>query len=222
MNKKMILCPSILNLDIDENYTKHIHDILNSDIDIVHIDIMDGTYVPNFGMSIREIDYIRKHTNKLLDVHLMLTKPRRYIKKMVDCGIDIIYIHPDSDDMPSETIDLIHSYNKQAGIVINPYMSLESIKELLYIVDWVMIMGVNPGYVGRSYLAYIDNKVDEFDKYRLNNKLAYKIILDGGADKKVIKRLYYDYNVDGFVIGKQVFFNQKDNYNECIKKIRSL
>jgi ribulose-phosphate 3-epimerase len=216
-----ILCPSILNLPID-GLKEEIIEINESGINIFHIDIMDGMFVPNFGMAIREIDLIRSLTSLPLDCHMMVMEPRKHIQMLADHGIDIIYIHPCTELIPSETIDQIHALGKQAGIAINPWMSLEHVKELLWIVDWVMIMGVNPGYAGRSYLPYVTPKAKALNDYRVNNNLPYKIVLDGGADETVITDLYHNCGVEGFVLGKQVFFFQDRTYKESVEFIRSL
>jgi ribulose-phosphate 3-epimerase len=111
---------------------------------------------------------------------------------------------------------------KQAGIVINPWVSLETVKEMLTIVDYVMLMGVNPGYAGRSYLDYVTPKAKALNEYRTTQKLSYKIVLDGGADEQVITNLYHNCGIEGFVLGKQVFFFQNKPYKDCVEYIRSL
>jgi ribulose-phosphate 3-epimerase len=216
-----ILCPSILNLPI-ESLKEEIIAIDKSGIDIFHIDIMDGCFVPNFGMGIREIDLIRKLTDKPLDCHMMIKEPGRYIKMLAEHGCDIIYIHPESELIPTETIDRIREFDKKPGIVINPGLSLETVKEMLAIVDYVMIMGVNPGYAGRSYMDYVTPKAKALNDYRIANALSYKLVLDGGADERVIRTLYHDCGVEGFVIGKQLFFFQNKPYNDCVDFIRSI
>jgi ribulose-phosphate 3-epimerase len=216
-----ILCPSILNLPI-ENLKEEIIAIDKSEIDIFHIDIMDGCFVPNFGMAIREIDLIRRLTDKPLDCHMMVKEPGRYIKMMAEHGCDIIYIHPESELIPTETIDRIRDLGKKPGIVINPGLSLETVREMLAIVDYVMIMGVNPGYAGRSYLDHVTPKAKALNDYRIVNALSYKLVLDGGADERVIRTLYHDCGVEGFVIGKQLFFFQNKPYKDCVDFIRSI
>ena len=222
MKVPKILCPSILNLPIDRFYEDRIIEIDESDIDIFHIDIMDGTFVSNFGATLREIELIRSRTNKLLDCHMMVMQPRRYIQRLADLGIDIIYIHPDSELIPTETIDQIRSLGKQPGIVLNPCNSLETVKEMLPIVDWVMIIGVNPGYAGRDYLPYVTPKAKSLHDYRVTNELSYKLVLDGGADAKVISELYNNCGIEGYVLGKQLYFFQDKPYKECAEYVRSL
>ncbi|MDR2534777.1 MAG: ribulose-phosphate 3-epimerase [Treponema sp.] len=216
-----LLCPSILNLPI-EGLKEEILEIDQSGIDIFHIDIMDGMFVPNFGMGIREIDLIRRLTDKPLDCHMMVMEPGRYIQLLADHGADILYIHPETERIPTETIDHIRELGKKPGIAVNPCVSVETVKEMLPIVDYVMILGVNPGYAGRAYLDYVTPKAKALHDYRVNNNLSYHIVLDGGADENVISNLYRNCGIEGFVLGKQVFFFQNKPYKECVEQVRSL
>ena len=211
-----------MNLPIDKFYEDRIVEIDKSDIDVFHIDLMDGTFVPNFGMTLREISLIRSRTKKLIDCHMMVMQPRRYIQLLADLGVDIIYIHPDSELIPTETIDQIRKMGKQPGIVVNPCNSFETIREMLPIVDWVTIMGVNPGFPGRDYMPYVTPKAKALHDYRIANNLSYKLVLDGGANAEVISNLYNNYGIEGYVLGKQLFFFQDKPYKDCAEYVRSL
>lgn len=217
--RRKILCPSILNLPI-EHLKEEIVELDNSDVDIFHVDIMDGSFVPGLGMSLRELEMIRETTDKLIDCHMMVWKPHLHVEAVVCSGADIIYIHPESEICPSETLDQIHGFGKKAGLVLNPCTSLESVVDMLPIVDYVMMMGVNPGYAGRSYLDYLDMKFKRLAVIR--KQYDFKVVLDGGATCQVIKKLYHEYDVDGFVLGKQELFFQKRTYGESVSLIRSL
>lgn len=221
MKKKKILCPSILNLPI-ENLKEEIIALDQTDIDIFHIDIMDGTFVPNFGMTVREIDLIRKYTDKLVDCHLMMENPGRYVGMMAEHGCDIIYIHPESEQIPTETLCKIRELGKCPGIAVNPGLSVEMVHDLLYLSDYVMIMGVNPGFAGRDFMDYLVPKIEKLAKVRETEGFDYKIILDGGADERVIKKLYHDYGIEGYILGKQLLFGQDRPYGECVDFIRSI
>lgn len=115
-------------------------------IDCYHIDIMDGCFVPNFGMGLQDLEMIRSTTKTMVDVHLMISNPSDYIDFFANKGVDIIYFHPESDLHPARTILKIKERGLQAGIAINPGTSAESIQELLPLVDVVLIMTVNPGF----------------------------------------------------------------------------
>jgi ribulose-phosphate 3-epimerase len=218
-----ILCPSMLNLPAEQLTADEIKAIDESGIDLFHIDIMDLNFVPNMGLAFSQIELIRKNTKKPLDCHMMVTDPRRYIKRIYEeLGCNIIYIHPEAELIPSETLAQIRELGAYPGITVNPYMSLDHTREMLPIVDYVMIMGVNPGYAGRDYLSYVTPKAKMFNDYRVQNDLKYKIVLDGGADEAVIRELYHACGVEGFVLGKQLFFFQDKPYKECVDFIRSI
>jgi ribulose-phosphate 3-epimerase len=211
----------MLNLPI-ENLKEEIIALDACDIDIFHVDLMDGLFVPNFGMSIREIDLIRTYTKKLIDCHMMVEEPRRYIKLVADHGCDIIYIHPEAERIPTETLDQIRALGKAPGIIVNPRLSLEMVKEMLPIVDYVMLMGVNPGFAGREFMDYIIPKCKDITRYREEKGLKYAVLLDGGADEKVIRTMYHDCGVEGFVLGKQTLFFQNKPYKDCIEFVRKI
>jgi ribulose-phosphate 3-epimerase len=218
-----ILCPSMLNLPAGQLTADEIKRIDESGIDIFHIDIMDLNFVPNMGLAFSQIDLIRRNTSKPLDCHMMVMNPQRYIKHVYEeLGCNIIYIHPESELIPSETLDQIRALGASPGITVNPYMSLDHVREMLPIVDYVMLMGVNPGYAGRDYLPYITPKAKSFNDYRVTRNLPYKLVLDGGADEAVIRKLYHDCGIEGFVLGKQLFFFQNKPYKECVDFVRAI
>jgi ribulose-phosphate 3-epimerase len=213
----------MLNLPAEKLTADEIKLIDESGIDLFHIDIMDLNFVPNMGLAFSQIELIRKNTSKMLDCHMMVMNPRRYIKQVYEnLGCQIIYIHPESELIPSETLAQIKDIGAHPGITVNPYMSLEHVKEMLPIVDYVMIMGVNPGYAGRDYLPYVTPKARAFNYYRTANNMSYNIVLDGGADEAVIRELYHECGVEGFVLGKQLFFFQNKPYKECVDFIREI
>ena len=222
--QKKILCPSILNLSTD-NMREEIEKLDATDMDIYHVDIMDGTFVPNFGMSVRELEMIRRITDaghhKLVDCHMMVMNPHLYIKRIAEAGADIIYIHPESELIPSATLELIQLEGKKTGLILNPCTSLETVKDMLPITDYVMIMAVNPGFAGREFMPYTRQKFIELDNYRKEKGLNYHLMLDGGATREVIADLYHNCNVEGFVLGKQELFFQQDDYATCIDRIRT-
>lgn len=224
MPQKMLLCPSVFNLPLD-NIRSELEKLDQTDMDIYHVDIMDGTFVNNFACSIQELELVRRVTDqgshKLVDCHMMVMNPHRYIERVVQAGADIIYVHPESELIVSATLDLIRQQGKKTGLVLNPNTSLESVKDLLPITDYLMIMSVNPGFAGRDFMLYTKDKFIQANEYRIQRGLSYHIVLDGGATREVIHDLYHNCGIEGFVLGKQELFFQQDDYNTCINRIRT-
>jgi ribulose-phosphate 3-epimerase len=223
--KRKILCPSILNLPVD-TLRNEVEKLDRADMDIYHVDLMDGTFVPDFGMSLRELEMIKRITDqgahRLIDCHMMIMNPGRYIEKVAKAGADIIYIHPQSELIPSATLELIRALGKKPGLVLDPSVSLECVKDMLPVTDYVMAMGINPGFPGKTFLPYIYRKFKELNQYRITNNLSYHLILDGGATRDIISDLYHNFGVEGFVLGKKALFFQKADYTACIKRIREI
>ena len=221
--QRMILCPSVFNLMVD-NIREEVEKLDDTDMDIFHVDIMDGMFVPNFAVSIRELEMIRRVTDRgkkhLIDCHMMVMQPHRYVQRIAEAGADIIYIHPESELIPSATLDLIQREGKMTGLVLDPCVSLESVKDMLPITDYLMVMGVNPGFAGRDFMPYTREKFIEADRYRKEKGLHYHIVLDGGATREVISDLYHNCGTEGYVLGKQELFFQEAGYKECIERIR--
>lgn len=213
-----LLCPSLLNLH-DDCLRDEIRALDRSGADILHLDVMDGSYVPNFGMSFREIETVRANTSLPLDLHMMMRDPHRYVRRYAECGVDIIYIHPDSEAVPTETLALIRALGKQPGIVLNPGLSLESVRELLPLVDYVLVMAVNPGFAGRDYLLYVEDKIERL--VALRPQYGFRIVIDGGVTWDILRRLWRK-GVEGFVLGRQILFDQPEDYATIIRRVRDI
>lgn len=211
-----LLCPSLLNLR-DDCLRDEIRALDRSGADILHLDVMDGSYVPNFGMSFREIETVRANTRLPLDLHMMMRDPRRYVRRYAECGVDIMYIHPDSEAVPTETLALIRALGKKPGIALNPGVSLESVRELFPLVDYVLVMTVDPGFAGRDYLPYVEGKIERL--VALRPQYGFRIVIDGGVTWDVLRRLWRK-GVEGFVLGRQVLFDQPEDYATIIRRVR--
>ena len=190
-------------------------------IDSFHIDIMDGRYVPNFAMSLNDMCYIRSATNKPLDVHLMIEHPRTHISlflKNLRKG-DTIYIHPEAEYHPSTTLQMIIDAGMIPGIAINPGTSVETVLEMLRIVDKVLVMSVNPGNAGQMYLPYVGEKIEKL--IALREDMGFELIWDGACSADKIMK-FAPMGVDGFVLGTTLLFNKGRSYKEILTDIREL
>lgn len=211
-----IICPSMMcaNFGFLE---KEVKELDKAGTDVFHIDIMDGIFVPNYGMGLQDFEFIRAATEKLVDVHLMVKNPADYVEKFADMGADIIYFHPETDQHPARTIDKIQAKGKKAGIAVNPGTSVETVYELLNLVDYVLVMTVNPGFAGQKYLPYVDKKIDKF--VQLQNEFNFDIVVDGAISPERIETLSKA-GVKGFVLGTSALFGKERSYQEIISELK--
>ena len=211
-----LLCPSMMCADFS-NLKEDTQKLDQAGIDIFHMDFMDGRFVPNFGMGLQDFELVRSVTEKPLDVHLMIEEPSKYVEKFADLGADIIYIHPEADQQVTRTLDTIHQKGKKAGIAINPGTSVEMIQELLPLVDYVMVMTVNPGFAGQKYLAYTDPKIEKL--VALSKKYEYKVMVDGAISPEKVEQLSKK-GVTGFILGTSALFGKSESYEEILMQLR--
>jgi len=203
------------------NLEKEVRDLEQANIDSFHIDIMDGRYVPNFAMSLNDLKYIRSATKNPLDVHLMIEHPCTHIDlflKNLAKG-DTVYIHPEAEYHPSTTLQKIIDAGMIPGIAINPGTSIETVMEMLQIVDKVLVMSVNPGNAGQMYLPYVGKKIEKL--IPLKEEMGFKVYWDGACSADKIMK-YAPMGVDGFVLGTTLLFGQKRSYKDNITNIRKL
>lgn len=174
----MILSPSILSADFGI-LAEQIKKAENAGAEWLHIDVMDGHFVPNISFAMPVIKSIRKYTDMFFDVHLMIDKPERYIEEFIKSGADGVTFHIEATEKPRECIELIRNYNKLVGISLNPNTDVSAIEEYLSEVDMVLVMSVEPGYGGQKYITSVNEKI----RY-LRNKLGedFKIEVDGGIN----------------------------------------
>ncbi len=220
MANNFILTASMMCADYG-HLEKEIRDLEKAGIDSFHIDIMDGRYVNNFAMSLYDMAYIAGATKLPLDVHLMIEHPRYNISLFLEelRPGDIVYIHPEAEYHPSATITKILDAGMHPGIAINPGTSVESVKELLRIVDYVLVMAVNPGNASQLFLPFVGEKIEQLIKLR--EKMDFNLIWDGACGPDKIKK-YAPRGVDGFVLGTTLLFDQKYSYKEIISSVRNL
>ena len=174
----MLLCPSLMCADYG-NLRATVEDLDAAGIDIFHCDVMDGSFVPNFAMGLEDIKAVRAATNKLVDVHLMVENPASKVELFASAGADIIYIHPESERYVVKTLAAIKSLGKSAGIAVNPDTSISEIEEMLNLCDYVMVMTVNPGFAGQSFIEFTNDKVRRLAA--LKERFGFKLMIDGAC-----------------------------------------
>ncbi|KNF08747.1 ribulose-phosphate 3-epimerase Rpe [Gottschalkia purinilytica] len=212
------IAPSILSADFS-NLEEQIQKIDKGGADLVHLDVMDGQFVPNITFGPPVIKNIRRVTDLPFDVHLMIDRPERYIKEFVDAGADIITVHQESTLHLHRTIQQIKSYGIKASVALNPSTPLETIKHVIDDLDMVLIMTVNPGFGGQSFIPQMKEKIKELRKWIDSKKLDIDIQVDGGIKLDNIKEVI-DCGANVFVAGSAIFGT--DNIIDTTKKFKSI
>ena len=177
---------------------------LVKDADYLHLDVMDGVYVPNISFGPKIIKSIRKHSNLPFDTHLMITKPERYIKEFAAAGSDILTVHLEATDHIHRAIQLIKEQGIKAGVSLNPATPLDSLEFVLPDLDQVLIMSVNPGFGGQSYIPKMTEKIAKLNKLIKENNYDCKIEVDGGIKNHNLKEIV-NAGADIIVAGSAIF-----------------
>jgi len=179
--KKIQISPSILSADFSQ-LANEIKRLENGGADMIHVDVMDGHFVPNLTIGPPVIKSLKKHSSILFDVHLMISPVHKYIKAYADAGADIITIHPEATNDINSSISLIKELNKKVGVSLNPETKVDIIIEHLDKIDLVLIMSVNPGFGGQKFMPEVLSKVEELKNLRTVKDLDFDIEIDGGIN----------------------------------------
>ena len=179
--KNIQISPSILSADFSQLGTE-IKRLEEGGADMIHVDVMDGHFVPNLTIGPPVIKALRKHCSLKFDVHLMISPVHKYIEAYADAGADIITVHPEATDNLEASINKIKDLKKKVGVSLNPETSIDLIKNLLDKIDLVLIMSVNPGFGGQKFMPEVLEKIKELKKIREIEKLNFDIEIDGGIN----------------------------------------
>ena len=215
--KKVQISPSILSADFSQ-LGNEIKRLEKSGADMIHVDVMDGHFVPNLTIGPPVIKNLRDYTKLPFDVHLMISPVHKYIKDYAEAGADIITIHPEATENINESINLIKKLKKKVGISLNPDTDIDIIRENLSNIDLVLIMSVYPGFGGQKFIPEVLSKIEDLKKIKINNKLNFDIEVDGGINfsncRQVIKA-----GANIIVSGTTIF---KENNGDIKKNIEFL
>ena len=180
------ILPSILSADF-ANLERDIKELESIGVDMFHIDVMDGNFVPNISFGFPIIESIRPKTDKVFDCHLMIANPENYVEQFCKVGCDMVSFHIEATNHADRVIQVIKNNGKKAGIVLNPQTSIESIKYLLPKLDYVLIMTVNPGFGGQKFIPEMLEKIEELAKLREEKNYNFLIEVDGGINIETSK-----------------------------------
>ena len=213
------ISPSILSADFSK-LGSEIQDLEKAEADLIHIDVMDGHFVPNITIGPEVIKKLRKYTSLPFDVHLMISPVHDFIKNFADAGADIITIHPEATTDLISSIKKIKSYNKKVGISLNPETSVDKVLSVLDIIDLVLVMSVNPGFGGQKFIENSIDKIKLLRKEIDKKKLKVQIEIDGGINFENSKKAKKA-GVDILVSGTTIFEENGGNLKKNIQLLRT-
>ena len=214
------ISPSILSADFSK-LGSEIRDLEKAKADLIHIDVMDGHFVPNITIGPEVISKLRKYTKLPFDVHLMISPVHNFIENFANAGADIITIHPEATEDLENSIRKIKSYNKKVGISLNPETSVEKVMHILNSIDLVLIMSVNPGFGGQKFIKEVLKKVEILRKEIDLRKFKTQIEIDGGINFENA-RIAKEAGVNILVSGTTIFKENEGNLKKNIQLLKTI
>ena len=212
------IAPSILSADFGQ-LGSEINKLEKAGADMIHIDVMDGHFVPNLTVGPPVIKTLRKYTKLPFDVHLMISPVHKYIKDYAEAGADIITIHPEATDNLQESIEHIKKFGKKVGVSLNPNTQIDIIEKLLVEINLVLIMSVHPGFAGQKFIPNVLDKIKELKKIKDEKNLNFDIEVDGGINFDNSK-LVIEAGANILVSGTTIFKNNQGNIKKNIDTLR--
>ena len=213
------ISPSILSADFSK-LGNEIQDLEKAGADYIHMDVMDGHFVPKITIGPEVISKLSRYTSLPFDVHLMISPVDNFIKNFAEAGADIITIHPEATNNLTDSIKKIKSFNKRAGVSLNPETSVDKVLSVLEMIDLVLIMSVNPGFGGQKFISTTLEKVKTLRKEIDSKKLKTEIEIDGGINFENSK-MAIEAGIDILVSGTTIFKENKGNLKKNIQLLRT-
>ena len=214
------IAPSILSADFGQ-LGSEIKRLEEAGADMIHIDVMDGHFVPNLTVGPPVINTLRKYTKLPFDVHLMISPVHKYIKVYAEAGADIITIHPEATDNLQESIKHIKNFGKKVGVSLNPNTQIDIIEKLLVEINLVLIMSVHPGFAGQKFIPNVLDKIKELKKIKDEKNLNFDIEVDGGIDFNNSK-LVVEAGANILVSGTTIFKSNNGDIKKNIEILKSI
>ena len=218
--KKIQISPSILSADFSQ-LGNEIKKLEEGGADLIHVDVMDGHFVPNLTIGPPVIKNLRKYTKLPFDVHLMISPVHEYIENYADAGADIITIHPEDTKNLKESINLIKKFGKKVGVSLNPETKISTLIDEIDNIDLVLVMSVNPGFGGQKFMPEVLDKIKELKKIKDKNQYHFDIEVDGGINFSNSK-IVLEAGADILVSGTTVFKENEGDIKTNIEKLKSM
>ena len=212
------IAPSILAANLLK-IEQEVLNVVEAGADYLHIDIMDGHYVPNITFGSNFVKSIRPISNITLDVHLMISPVKQYVESFVNAGADIISFHPEADSNPEKIIEKIKSLDCRCGIAVHPKIEIKEIEKYIPLIDLIIVMTVVPGFGGQNFMENQLYKISKLNELRVKKGLEFEIEIDGGINNKT-SRLCIDKGADVLVAGSYIYNSHESDYKKLINSLR--